>query len=216
MTIAIDLGLFKKYMDDGFLPCNSALDLNALKNVLNNLHPTKKITVEAAKFDKFSKTLIINFLDITVLLHEDCYVETDTFCKETNTHDYLSYNSHHSNHIKYNILFNLAKCILIFVSDEQKVTLRVKELRKWLVNCGYSELVIDKSFFNAKLQGLANKPTNSKIILPLVSTLYANFDLRNIVKTINQKLKQSLNESIKEIFEEKQTVLSLKQPHNIL
>ena len=40
--------------------------------------------------------------------------------------------------------------------------------------------------------------------------------MRNIVKTINQKLKQSPNESIKEIFGEKQTVLSLKQPPNLL
>ena len=32
--------LFKRYMDDGFLPWHSALDHNALKNVLNNLHLT--------------------------------------------------------------------------------------------------------------------------------------------------------------------------------
>ena len=106
-------------MDDGFLPCHSGLDLNVLKNVLNNLHPTIKFTVESAKFDKFSKTSVINFLHITVLLHEDGYLETDIFYKETNTHDYLNYNSHHLNHIKYNIPFNLAKCILIFVSHEQ-------------------------------------------------------------------------------------------------
>ena len=48
--------LLKRYMDDGFLPWHSALDLNALKNVLNNLHPATKFTVESAKFDKFSKT----------------------------------------------------------------------------------------------------------------------------------------------------------------
>ena len=92
----------------------------------------------------------------------------------------------------------------------------MKELWKWLVNCGYPESVIDKSFFNAKLQGPANKPSNSKNILSLVSTYYTNFDIRNIVKKINQKLNQSPNESIKEIFGEKQTVLSLKQPHNLL
>ena len=136
-------------MDDGFLPWHSALDLNALKKVLNKLHPTIKFTVESAKFDKSSKTSVINFLDITVLLHENVYVETDAFYKETNAHDCLSYSSHHRNHIKYNIPFNLTKLILIFVSDEQKVTLRLKELRKWLLNCGYPESVIDKSLFSA-------------------------------------------------------------------
>ena len=66
------------------------------------------------------------------------------------------------------------------------------------------------------MQGPANKPANSKNILPLVSTYYSNFDMQNIVKTINQKVKQSPNESIKEIFGETQTVLSLKQPPNVL
>ena len=92
----------------------------------------------------------------------------------------------------------------------------MKELRKWLLNCGYPELVIDKSFFNAKLQGPATKTANSKNILPWVSTYYLNFGTRNIVKSINQKLKQSPNESINEIFGEKQTVLSLKRPPNLL
>ena len=63
-------------MDDGFLQWHSAMDLNALKNVLNNLHPTIKFTVESTKFDNFSKISPINFLGITVLLHENDYVET--------------------------------------------------------------------------------------------------------------------------------------------
>ena len=48
-------------MDAGFLPCHSALDLHALKNVLNNLHLTIKFTLEPAKFDNFGKTSVINF-----------------------------------------------------------------------------------------------------------------------------------------------------------
>ena len=67
-----------------------------------------------------------------------------------------------------------------------------------------------------KLQGPTNKPANSKNILPLVSTYNSNFGMRNIIKSINQKLKQSPNKSIKEIFGETQTALSLKQPPNFL
>ena len=92
-------------MNDGSLPWHSALDLDALKNILNNLHATMKLTEVSVKFDKFSETSVINFLDI--LLHENGYVDTDIFHKETNTHDYLNYNSHHANHIKYNIPVNL-------------------------------------------------------------------------------------------------------------
>ena len=88
----------------------------------------------------------------------------------------------------------MAKHSLVFVSDEEKVALRSKELQKWLLNCGYPKSFIDKSLFNAKLQGPANKSENSRNILPLASTYYFNFDMRNIAKTINQKLKQSPNE----------------------
>ena len=76
--------------------------------------------------------------------------------------------------------------------------------------------VIDKSFFSAKLQGPANKPMNPKNILPLVSRYYSNFDMQNIVKSINEKLKQSPNDSVIEIFGGTQTVLSLKQSPNLL
>ena len=168
-----------------------------MKIVLSNLHPTIAFTVEPAKLDNFSKILTINFSYITVLLHENGYVETDIFGKETNIHDYLNYNNHHPNHIKCSISFNLAKPNLVFVSDEQKVAFLLKELRKWSLNCGYLESIIDKSFFNAKLQRAADKPANSKNILPLLFTYYSNFDIGNIVKSINQKLKQSPNESIK-------------------
>lgn len=48
--------------------------------------------------------------------------------------------------------------------------------------------VIDKSFLNVKLQGPANNPANSKNIQLLD---YSNFDMRNLVKSINQKPKES-------------------------
>ena len=76
--------LFKRYIDDGFLPWHSALDLSVLKDVLNNAHPNIKFTAGPAKFDNFSKTLVINFLDITVLLHRNGYVQTDIFHDKTN------------------------------------------------------------------------------------------------------------------------------------
>ena len=40
--------------------------------------------------------------------------------------------------------------------------------------------------------------------------------MQNIVKSINQKLKQIPNKSINENFGKTQTVLSLKQPSNLL
>lgn len=106
----------KRNMDDGFLQFHSILDLNVLKNALNNLHhPTKTFTIEAANFDNFSKTLVIRFFDITILLHENSYVEEDILYKETKSHDYLNYNRNHPNHIKSSIPSDLAKRILLIV-----------------------------------------------------------------------------------------------------
>ena len=68
------------------------------------------------------------------------------------------------------VSFNLAKRVLVIASDEQKVALRLKELRKRFLNCGYLESVIEKSFFNPILQATANKPANSKNTVPTVST----------------------------------------------
>ena len=84
--------------------------------------------------------------------------------------------------MQYNISSNLAKRILVFVSDDQKVALRSKELRKWLLNCGYLESVINKSFFNAKLQGSANKSANSKCLKNILKTFY--FYCLHIIQTL--------------------------------
>ena len=45
-----------------------------------------------------------------------------------NTHDYLPYDSTHSDHIKNNIPYNLAKGIIVFVSNHGKVIIRLDEL----------------------------------------------------------------------------------------
>ena len=77
--------------------------------------------------------------------------------------------THHPNHIKRNISFYLAKLVFVFVLDEQRVALQLKQS------------VIYYSFYIPNLQSLANKPANSKIIL----AYHSNFDMQNIVKSNN-------------------------------
>lgn len=57
---------FKWNMHDNFLLWHFTVDLNVLKNVLNNLHPTIKFSEDQAKFENISETMIVNFLDITI------------------------------------------------------------------------------------------------------------------------------------------------------
>ena len=116
--------IFRRFMDDSFVlwPKNANIDI--FRKLLNELHPSLKFTVEKGKnsceqnFDTF--TQVLNFLDVSVILHQNGSLETDIFYKETNSHDYLNYFSHHPQHTKQNIPYNLAKRIIVFVLDEER------------------------------------------------------------------------------------------------
>ena len=60
---------------------------------------------------------ILNFLDVSIILHQHSLLETGIFYKETNLHDYLDYFSHHPEHTKQKMPNNLVKQIIIFVSE---------------------------------------------------------------------------------------------------
>ena len=55
---------------------------------------------------------------------------------------------------------------------------RLSELKTWLHSCSYPLKIIEKTFFNAKLQGPA--PKKEEIVIPFVSTHYSNFDSKSI------------------------------------
>ena len=204
---------FKRFMDDGFLIWNEDLDINIFLNILNQMHLDIKYTIESS--ETHNSKQFINFLDVTVTLDTSNKIETDIYYKPVNSHEYLNYHSHHPQHVKDNIPFNLAKRIIVFVSDYQRCQYRLQQLREWLKECNYPEKVIDKGFFNAKLQGPAPENKNRKII-PFVSTYYSNYSNQNIVNTAKELLSTSSNTNIQEIFNEHQIVFAQKQPSNLL
>ena len=79
----------KEYMDGGFIFCPKHLDFNGFSICLNNLCPEIKHTFEKAKVivqnpDSFQ---VINFLDVSVILHSDRIIATERYYKDTNSHD---------------------------------------------------------------------------------------------------------------------------------
>ena len=207
---------FRYNMDDGIIPWPKVLHIDILEQSLNTLDPKIEFTLEAAKeVNDVIKYQYINFLDIKIILHDSGEIETDMYYKSTNTHDYLDFNSHHPLHIKKNIPYVLAKRIIIFSSDFEKDKNNLDDLKEWLIKCNYPPKIIKKGFHNARLQGPAPKP-KTDITLPLVTTHYGNYDLTNLVKTTNNLLKSSRDERIREVFGNSKTVLSLKQPPNLL
>ena len=117
------MGLLKRYMDNGFILWPLKLNFENFKTCLNNMHPSLKFTFENPEivYENENKVQVLNFLDVKIILHEDNSVETHIYYKPTNTHNYLPYNSAHNDHRKNNILYKLAKRIIVFVSNPEKV-----------------------------------------------------------------------------------------------
>ena len=203
----------KRFMDDGFIPWNNNLDIKIFLNLLNSMHPNIQYTIEASEISNDTQT--INFLDVKVILNKDNTIETDIYYKPTNSHEYLNYNSHHPKHVKDNIPFNLAKRIVVFVSNFEQSQKRLKELKQWLLNCNYPEYLINKGFHNAQLQGPAPLKAKTNII-PFVSTYYSNYSNQNIAEKAKKLLKTTPNQDLKNTFEDYTIVLAQKQPLNLL
>ena len=124
----LTMELLKRYMDDGFIFWPLNFNFKKFKTCLNDMHPSIKFTFENREiiYENEKKVQVLNFLDVKIILHEGNSVETDIYYKPTNTHDYLPYNSAHPDHTKNNIPYNLAKRIIVFASNPEKVIIRLE------------------------------------------------------------------------------------------
>ena len=208
---------YYRYMDDGIIPLPPTIDIRLFNDILQSLDPNISFTLEEAEriINEIGEIMqALPYLDVNVTLHEDGLVETDVFYKQTNSHDYLDYYSHHPQHTKENIPYNLAKRIIVFCSNQSKEESRLHELKQWLLQCNYPEKLVDKKFHCAKLQGPANKSDVN--VIPLVSTYYINYDMSNICKTANSLLTNVKSERLQTVFENSKIICSYKQPPNLL
>ena len=93
----------------------------------------------------------------------------------------LTIDNAHPDHTKNNITHNLAKRIIVFVSNPEKIVIHLAELRQFLKECKYPEYVVSESIFNAKIQGPAPKPGRSKNVIPFVTAYYPNIDNKTLM-----------------------------------
>ena len=100
---------------------------------------------------------VLNFLDVSIILHQNGHLETDIFYKETNSDDYVNYFSHHPEHTKQNIPYKLTKRIMVFVSDERKMNERLSELKTSLLTCSYPLTILEKAFLTVNSKDLRLK-----------------------------------------------------------
>ena len=212
------LEILMRYIDDGFITWPKRLNLQHFIDALNSLHPSIKFTIERGEEGIINglRVQILNFLDVLLILHLSGKIETDIYYKPTNSHDYLSYDSHHPEHTKKNIVYGLAKRIVEFVSNYDTEEIRMNELYKFLIACKYPPSVIKTGIRNARLQGPGPNPANKTRTIPFVSTHSSNYSSNRIVKRTNTLLNNLTDDRMKTAFQESKVVLALKQPPNLL
>ena len=122
-----------------------------------------------------------NFLDVNVTLNSKNEISTNVYHKDTNTYDYLPYDSAHPESCKENVPYNLVKRIIFSVINPERVELRLNELRIWLKNNKYPDDIISNDFYSAKLQGPSvtsfNEDTDNKIIIKNIKRKIENTPL---------------------------------------
>ena len=208
---------FYRFVDDGITALPTTIDPTLFNNTLNKMHPAIQFTITTPTITRMRNgpAKSTTFLSLKVISEPNGQILTDIFYKETNTHEYLHYDSHHPAHVKNNIPYCLAKRIIVATSDEEMMEKNLMDLTGWLQDCGYPDSIIQKGIFNAKLQGPANVPEKKKSI-PFISTYYSNLDSSNIIDVTKSLVSNSRNPRVQQVFEDVDFIHARRQPPNIL
>ena len=101
---------------------------------LNKFHPNLKFTYEKSK-EK------IDFLDVVIKIKEGRVI-ADIYCKSTNGHQYLHYDSCHADHIKRSIIFSQTLQLKRICSEKNNLNVHVEDLKAWICYRGYPDQLI--------------------------------------------------------------------------
>ena len=144
---------WKRFLDDCFILWKKSFgDFQNILNILNNLDPSINFTCEQSDTG-------LSFLNL-YMYKDNGSIKSDIFYKDTDSHDYLPFNSCHPRHIKTNIPGNLARMICTIVQDPDRKEHRLQELKKWLRNAGYPKGLVNnqiKKFKYKDIYFLRNK-----------------------------------------------------------
>ena len=103
---------------------------------LNNLHPNLKFTHERSREE-------INFLDVTVRVNHGEFI-TSFYCKRTDGHQYLDFESYHPSHTKSSVIFSQALRMKRICSKKRDLVSNVGKLKDWFKERDYPEDMVNK------------------------------------------------------------------------
>ena len=217
MQFALDFEKsWKRFLDDCFIIWTHGNDqLSELTELLNNLHPSIKFTQEVSNTQ-------LPFLDILVELKDE-KITTDIYYKNTDTHQYLNFNSCHPSHTKRNIPYCLARKICTVIKEPNLRDVRLEELSQFLLKQKYPRTIIQHGIERAKnipietLRTTVNRTstsTSDNDIIPFVVTHNpSNPNIFNIAKANLPILRQS--EKLKDLITPNTLIQSKRQPPNL-
>ena len=182
----VGLGISYRYTDDVFFIWTHAEEnLRSFEEYINNYHETIKFTTEKSRDS-------VSYLDVLVN-RKGRALETDLYCKSTDTHQHLQRSSCHPWDVKKAIPYGQALRLRRIDSDVKKIRKTSEELVCWLVERGYKEDFIREQTVHASSldrEGLFNQEgrynDKRKDQVPLVVTFHpALNELRGIIKKLN-------------------------------
>ena len=132
-----------RYLDDYFISWDTNMSpINNFHQILNNLHPSIKFTMEYNKNE-------MNFLDIKMIVKGENII-TDIFYKATDTLNYVPFKSAHPKHTLLNIPCNLARRLCTIVDERMTLEERLSKLEQVLKHLGYPQHIIKNGIEKAK------------------------------------------------------------------
>ena len=135
---------FKRFLDDCFiLFTRSKHDMEKLHQILNDLHPSIRYTMDINKS-------CLPFLD-TMVINKGGQIQTDIYYKPTDSKQYLLYTSCHPKHARNSIPYNLARRLKTIVSENRVLDQRLNELKNYLRKRKYPLKLVEDAVEKVKL-----------------------------------------------------------------
>ena len=195
-----------RYIDDIFFVWTKGeKELIKFMERLNKFHTNLKFT-----FDWSPEK--INFLDLSIKLKDKKFV-TDLYCKPTDGHQYLHFESCHPAHIKNSIVYSQAMRLKRICSSKEDLNQHLDNLKVWFQERGYPDDLIDKQITQSLTGNNGTKNQESSQRVPFV--LVYNPLLAALPNIIRQKAKiLDENQEVSKVFCSKPFV-SFRAPRNL-
>lgn len=205
---------YLRFLDDIFLVWPYALEeLEQFVNHMNSQLPSIKFTMEYSKES-------VNFLDTTVSINNDLQcLETDLYCKPTDSHNYLLYNSAHPKKCKQSIPYSQFLRIKRICSKQTDYDRHIVTLSGHFSRRGYPSQLLEEAAISArrldrdKLLGPKDTTVDKPESVVLVTTYTPTHD---VLRNITQKNWDYLGKSPTTLhLHQKKIMVGYRRPKNL-